>query len=49
MIVLYVDDCIIISQSKVETKNIFKDLTNTGFKMRNEGTMVYHFEYRNLT
>ena len=39
MIILYVDDCIIISKTKEEADAIFADLTNKGFKMTDEGTM----------
>ena len=39
LIVLYVDDCIIMSKSKAEADKIFNDLKNKGYKMTDEGTM----------
>ena len=39
MIVLYVDDCIILSRTKVEADKIFNELNSKGYKMTDEGTM----------
>ena len=38
MIVLYVDDCIILSQTKAEADEIFNELNRKGYKMTDEGT-----------
>ena len=39
LIVLYVDDCIILSRTKEEADKIFTELNNKGYKMTDEGTM----------
>ena len=39
MIILYVEDCIMIFNTKEEAGAIFNDLTNKGFKITDEGTM----------
>ena len=39
MIVLYVDDCIIISKSKGEADALFSKLEKRGYKLTAEGTM----------
>ena len=39
MIILYAEDCIIISNTKEEAGAIFNDLTNKGFKITDEGPM----------
>ena len=39
IIVLYEDDCIIISNSEKEANAIFGEINNRGYKMTNEGTM----------
>ena len=39
MIVLYVDDCIIVSKSEEEANAIFKEIDERGYKMTDEGTM----------
>ena len=38
-IVLYVDDCIIISRTKEEAEQLFKQIEQQGFAMTDEGTM----------
>ena len=38
ILVLYVDDCIIISQSEEEADKIYKDLQKHGFRITDEGT-----------
>ena len=39
VIILYVDDCVIISKTKEETDVIYKQLEQRKYKMTNEGTM----------
>lgn len=39
IIVLYVDDCIILTRTKVEADKIFNGLSNKGYKITDEGTM----------
>ena len=39
MIVLYVDDCIIISRTEKEANDIYKEIDDKGYKMTDEGTM----------
>ena len=39
MIVLYVDDCIVISNTKKEADAIFKELETRGYKLTDEGSM----------
>ena len=39
VIVLYVDDCIIMSNSGKEANAVFKEINDRGYKMTDEGTM----------
>ena len=39
VVVLYVDDCIIISKTKAQADKVYNDLHNKGFRMTDEGTM----------
>ena len=39
IIVLYVDDCIIISRTKTEADSIYDELQQRGYTMTDEGTM----------
>ena len=39
IIVLYVDDCIILSRTKAEANQLFKEIENQGFAVTDEGTM----------
>ena len=39
MIILYVDDCVIISKTEDEAKAIYNKLEEKGFKLTDEGTM----------
>ena len=39
MIILYVDDCIIISKTKEEADRVFSELDKRGYKMTDEGNM----------
>ena len=39
LVVLYVDDCVILSRTKEEADRIFIGLNNKGYKMTDEGTM----------
>ena len=39
IIVLYVDDCIVVSKSKEDTDRIFQEFQTRGFKITDEGTM----------
>ena len=46
MIVLYVDDCIIISRSEKEANAVFKEIDEKGYKMMDEGTMLEYLGIR---
>ena len=46
ILILYVDDCIIISQSEGEAKGIYNELQNHGFKITDEGTMETYLGIR---
>ena len=46
ILILYVDDCIIISQSEGEAKGIYNELEKHGFKITDEGTMETYLEIR---
>ena len=40
ILMLYVDDCVIISRTSQEANKIFDDLTKRGFKMTDEGSLA---------
>ena len=46
ILILYVDDCIVISQSEGEAKGIYNELQNHGFKITDEGTMETYLGIR---
>ena len=39
ILILYVDDCVIVSRNKRDADNIFNDLAKRGFKLTDEGSL----------
>ena len=39
ILILYVDDCVILTKTEQDTNNMFEELTRIGFKLMDEGSL----------